>query len=391
MKKRIRAISVILVLFVFCGVLSGCNSNKKEKQEPIVLSDLGIIYDTEFGGAYIDLTIDEFNAYGFDYGDSVSISFTNGYKLDDIPYYNGYYTRTGETLLVAYPGYPHIKVGINNGNDLWIVADLEESDKAEIKLVEKGAYLNIQQARNLSYKDERSAFPSDAAFANFRSVQVKTMKENVVYRSASPCDNQHKRAPYVDKLMGEAGVQFIVNLSDNEQKIEGYIAKDDFNSPNFLTLYNNGKVIPLALSTNYGESAVEPTLQSATFGQNVVSGLRAMTENDGPYLIHCTEGKDRTGSVCMLIEALCGASYDEIVADYMMTYYNYYEITKERDREKYDIIVTDVLDPMISSVVGDESVDFEAANLAVYAENYVKTWGMTDDEIAALKTKLLKQ
>ena len=69
-----------------------------------VLKDCPVEHEEEFGGVYIKNTIDEFNAYGFDYGDSVSISFTNGYKLEDIPYYNGYYTRTGETLLVAYPG-----------------------------------------------------------------------------------------------------------------------------------------------------------------------------------------------------------------------------------------------------------------------------------------------
>ena len=37
------------------------------------------------------ISIDDFNKLGFEYGDSVNVSFTNGYELTDIPYYNGYY------------------------------------------------------------------------------------------------------------------------------------------------------------------------------------------------------------------------------------------------------------------------------------------------------------
>lgn len=37
-----------------------------------------------------------------------------------------------------------------------------------------------------------------------------------------------------------------------------------------------------------------------------------MMNSQGPVYIHCTEGKERTGFVCVLLEALAGASYDEI-------------------------------------------------------------------------------
>ena len=47
-----------------------------------------------------------------------------------------------------------------------------------------------------------------------------------------------------------------------------------------------------------------------------------MTGQEGPCYIHCTEGKDRTGFVCLLLEALCGANYGELRDDYMTTYAN---------------------------------------------------------------------
>ena len=35
------------------------------------------------------MTIDDFNNYGFKFGDSVDVKFSNGYELLDLPYYNG--------------------------------------------------------------------------------------------------------------------------------------------------------------------------------------------------------------------------------------------------------------------------------------------------------------
>ncbi len=69
--------------------------------------------------------------------------------------------------------------------------------------------------------------------------------------------------------------------------------------------------------------------------------FESILDNDGPYYIHCLEGKDRTGYVCMVIEALCGASYEELVEDYFITYHNYYGI--EKGTSKYDLIKRSIL------------------------------------------------
>ena len=360
------------------------------------------MHELEFGGVYLDMTIDDFNTLGFEYGDSVTVTFSNGYELQDLPYYNGYYTVTGDPLLVAYPGYPYIKVCINNGDDLWKIAGLDENMTATVRLREAGRYADIQDARDIHYRDDRDEFPSDEVFANFRAVRVSGMAENVLYRSASPCDNQHNRAPYVDALCKDAGIAYILNLADNADKIAGYIAKEGFSSPYFLSLHENGKVDPIGLNMNYG---------SADFRAKLTAGLRKMAGEDGPYLVHCTEGKDRTGFVCLLLEALCGASYEEIVDDYMITYDNYYQITKEEKRllgaalpgfmgyygldtqkvgagaARYTVIVENVLDPMVQSLAQGDP-DFRTADLSRYAMRFLRDGGMSDAEILTLTEKL---
>ena len=63
------------------------NSDQQTTQSSITTGEIEAIYEPKFGGSYLDIAIDEFNNLGFEYGDSVDVTFSNGYKLSDIPYY----------------------------------------------------------------------------------------------------------------------------------------------------------------------------------------------------------------------------------------------------------------------------------------------------------------
>ena len=401
-KKILALLIVLCTMFTFVG----CGKTEPEpvpdpeptpvepepqpEDEPVLeVTDLETIHETEFGGVYLKIAIDDFNSKGFKYGDSVDVTFSNGYKLEDIPYYNGYYVDAGEALLIAYPGYDYIKAAINYGDDLWeraglrstllgaedgrlwSVASLDEHSTATVTLRESGKYLDNQEARDIHYSDDRTKFPSDIVFANFRNMVVGNLKPGAVYRSASPCDNQHNRATYVNDLIREAGVEAILNLSDNEEKIKKYISQDGFSCDYFLELYNAGNVVPISLNMNY---------LSEEFASKIANGFIALTEKEGPYLVHCTEGKDRTGFVCMLIEALAGADYQEIVDDYMVTYDNYYEINEIKDPAKYKTIKEKNIDAMLHFIVSDGS-DIDSVDLSIYARAYLKEAGMTDKQL----------
>ncbi|MBR4610980.1 MAG: hypothetical protein IKO38_11130 [Erysipelotrichaceae bacterium] len=229
-----KKISGIKILVLALLILSLCACQKKKEESDPSIADYPIEHEMEYGGVYIKIAIDDFNALGFSFGDSIDLTFDNGKKLEDIPYYNGYYVDAGEPLLIGYPGYEYIKATINYGQDLWDEfslkvpanveglwkkAVLEEHNTATITLHEKGKYLPIQEASDIHYFDERERYDSDAMFANFRSMNLGKLKKDVIYRSASPCDNQHNRAPYVDALIREAGVKTILDLADNEVKI----------------------------------------------------------------------------------------------------------------------------------------------------------------------------
>lgn len=383
-----KKIGIFIVFLLSVFILSSCDSGPQQ------LKDYKISHELKFGGAYIEITIDDFNQLGYKYGDSIDITFSNGYKLTDLPYYNGYYTNTGEPLLVGYPGYPYIKACINNGNDLFEIADLSDSDTASIKLHKKEKYLAIQEALDIHYTDIQGDTP-DYIFGNFRVVNVGNLKEDILYRSASPVDNEHNRAAVVDRLI--TNVNTIINLSDNDLELVEHIDKEDFNSPNFLNIYNKERVIALAMNMNFklGEEE-DPTpclftqFKENTFQTKLIQGLRFMINNDGPYLVHCVEGKDRTGFVCMVIEAIAGASYDEIINDYMITYDNYYGINLNDTPSKYNVIKEKNIEEMLRTIIDDESVDLKTADYGHYIELYLLSKGLEQEEFNALKSKLTK-
>lgn len=147
--KKVTSIKIlqylIIGIFIVLGLLKiydwafakNGQDNKPVIEETLTL-EASIKHDEEFGGIYITSTIEEFNSLGFEYGDSVNVYFSNGYTLEDIPYYNGYYTKTLDPLLVAYKGYPFIKVAFNNGPCSWEEAEVQEGDTAKITLNKKG-------------------------------------------------------------------------------------------------------------------------------------------------------------------------------------------------------------------------------------------------------------
>lgn len=47
--------------------------------------------------------------------------------------------------------------------------------------------------------------------------------------------------------------------------------------------------------------------------------FRVLGEGDGPVLIHCAAGKDRTGMLAALTHHLLGVHHDDMVADYLLT------------------------------------------------------------------------
>ncbi len=245
-----------------------------------------------------------------------------------------------------------------------------------ISMAEKQGYAEEYAIHRLydTRSNERTDYPdlSDEEYANFRVVETTGMGKGTLYRSSSPINPALNRNEEADDALLKALIKTVVNLADNESSMKKYA---DFG----LTNYAGCDVIALDMSMDYAEKENR---------QKLADGFRYLASHEGPYLIHCTEGKDRTGFAAGILECLMGADAEEVVSDYMVTFYNFYQV--EPGTPQYEKIAAGNIEAILAKTYGIPSLREEGIDLQACAESYLREIGMNDEEIASLKANLGK-
>ena len=369
-EKHLIVLSVIICQLVFSVALTSCSDDDTTDNTPVLKGK--ITSYNEFGAAMLSFTETDMTNAGFTLGDVISITIDDKKEIV-MPYYDGFYTRNGEFLCVAYPTYPSICFTANNIGLPKELTDLE-GHSVTVRMKEKGGCLDVQTALSMKYSNERIEYPdlSDAEFANARTVKAGNIPNGILYRSSSPFSNDIKRDIYVSEYLQQEKVRTVLNLADNEEKMLSY--KDI--PPYSLSLWKEGNVILCPLKA-------DPTADD--YNNRLIEALKQLPSHPAPYLVHCMEGKDRTGYVCALLEGLCGATYEEIVADYLVTYDNYYYINPAKDPVLCNTLVSLRLNTclMFYANVSDEA-QLPNIDYAKAFSSYLLSHGMTQQQLDAL-------
>ena len=383
-KKPVR-ITVLMAAALLAFALGGCaqqgtqtgsaNGSAAVAQQETARVSGTVTGDLKFDCAETSFAKDELAAAGIELGDSVDVEFSNGYTMDDVAYLSGYYIKKGSPIVAAYPGADCLVITKNN-SDFWTPAGLADGDIVTISLHAKGEYLELETALSQSYSTDADDYSNAQAFANFRALVGGNLKKDFLYRGASPVDNSYNRASTVDALMEQAGIEFELDLADSEEDLAGYEQTAGFSSPYVTNLIESGRATLLGLGSNY---------DTETFKTGLGSGLRAMMTCGGKAYVHCTEGKDRTGFVCLLLEALAGASVDEMCADYMQTYDNYYGINAADTPETYELVVANYFETFLEDLSGTSGEALQMADYVAAAKTYLAECGLSDTEIEQLQ------
>lgn len=372
-KKTIYVAVLCCILFV----LSGCAlfGGKSAKQVT------GTIMEIEkYGHAVLDISVKEFAEAGYAPGDIVTVEV--GAFQAEMPYYTGYYSKPKGLMVRGEDMEDTIALCINYG-DFSEMAGAKVGDQATITLKEKAGALDIQEISSLEYLSyERSDFESDAVFANFRAVTAGNIAPETLYRGSSPINNKYGRAKVANQCVEEAKIATVLNLSDSDEKIKELFLTEDFESLYYRELYEGGHVLALDLASDF---------YSKEFSEKLIQGFEFLAENEPPYLLHCQEGKDRAGFATMLLESLTGAELDEIIADYMISFDNYFGVSEQSDAEKYHAIIENNLLEMLLHVTGADSMDsLRKVNMEEAATKYLLENGMEEEKLQILKDKLTK-
>ena len=103
-----------------------------------------------------------------------------------------------------------------------------------------------------------------------------------------------------------------------------------------------------------------------------------------PIYIHCSLGRDRTGTLAFMIEALLGADKNTLIMDYDMSVFS---VTGTLDNASYSgNLRTSILDTY--NYLND---NFEGEDFSEKVENYLLSTGVTAEEIQSIRDNLLEE
>ena len=346
----------------------------------------------KYGNLVLSLSGTDFLAQGYAYGDIVTVTI-NGADYD-MPVGSNYSDVDQGTMICRVVVKPDTNedtmiLAINMG-DLATATGIAAKEKTEadpgyvwnynveqpvavsFAMKEKGGYYDQWVMHQLKRSENREDYPelNDEQYANFRAVATTGMGENKLYRSSSPVNPEINRNKEADVAAAAAGVKTFINLADNEETMKGYEGFAD-------SYYSKQAIIGLNLGVDFSAD---------DFKAGLAEGLRFIAANEAPYLVHCNEGKDRAGFTAAVLEALLGATAEEITADYMVTYFNFYGV--QPGTEQYDVIAASNIQKSLAAAFGMTSV-FEG-DLQAAAVSYLTGIGLSAEEITAVQANLGK-
>ena len=394
--KKYLSLTALLVLALFMMV--SCAT--KALSEPVVVEEAKTLDSSvkdiqKYGNLVLSITKSDMDSIGAEYGDVFTVDL--GDQVLEAPYCTSYsdveigdlvLRNDGDGIILAinmgdFASSYGIATKVSNPDKTyqWVFEEGKKLEDITLSLIltGKGEYRDQYLIHQLSRTNEREDYSSDAVFANFREIVGGNLGSGALYRSSSPVNNEIGRAKYADELMSLNNIKSVMNLADSRETIEGYFKEEDFASPYYKSLYENGQVIALNMGVSF---------KTREFQNGLVEGLTFLSKNEGPYLVHCNEGKDRAGFTSALLSALMGLTYDEIASDYMTSYENYYHV--EKGTEQYEAVKRSNIDSMLSFIAGVETKDLENVDLAAKAEEFLIAIGMEKADIDTLKSKLSK-
>ena len=394
--KKYLSLTALLVLALFMMV--SCAT--KALTEPVVVEEAKTLDSSvkdiqKYGNLVLSITKSDMDSIGAEYGDVFTVDL--GDQVLEAPYCTSYsdveigdlvLRNDGDGIILAinmgdFASSYGIATKVSNPDKTyqWVFEEGKKLEDITLSLIltGKGEYRDQYLIHQLSRTNEREDYSSDAVFANFREIVGGNLGSGALFRSSSPVNNEIGRAKYADELVSLNNIKSVMNLADSRETIEGYFKEEDFASAYYQSLYENGQVIALNMGVSF---------KTREFQTGLVEGLTFLSKNEGPYLVHCNEGKDRAGFTSALLSALMGLTYDEIASDYMTSYENYYHV--EKGTEQYEAVKRSNIDSMLSFIAGVETKDLENVDLAAKAEEFLIAIGMEKSDIDTLKSKLSK-
>lgn len=198
-------------------------------------------------------------------------------------------------------------------------------------------------------------------------------------------DTEPIRISAVQKLSEEKGVLSDICLSgDDTNSLSSYTVSGKNYQESvpyyYQSMINGGNVLYVGTANGHTPSYNEVYYNSTgeRLRQWIKETVDFINQSPAPFSVHCRLGTDRTGVFCGILAALCGASWQEIAADYQLT--NRMCIQEFRDYH--------LLQYSFQKMLGVESISEVGDVGSAMTDYFVSNGTLSTDEIEALRGKL---
>jgi len=197
-------------------------------------------------------------------------------------------------------------------------------------------------------------------FGGRKTTDGQRIRQNLLYRGS--------------EMDGAVEEEYAITEQGVEQMLTELNIKTDMD---LRTKYNDTGVLPLGEDvqrTFYEMVAYEDCFTMRGKGLVKKVFVQLADEKNYPVYLHCTYGLDRTGTVCYLLGALLGMSEEDLETDYRLSALALGRLTPDAYGEFKDKLNT-----------------YEGATLQEKTENYLLSAGVSEQEIAAIRSIFLEK
>src|SRR5699024_10515355 len=157
----------------------------------------------------------------------------------------------GKEVIVINDKEGGVVIAINMGNFAKTYG-AEKGTEISLSMMKKDGYLDEYEMRSIDkYRtNHREDYASDEIFANFRPIVMGAIPEGLLYRTSSPVNPELGRAAYADALIAKHDVNTVMNMADSLEELESYFEDENFNSPYYKSLFDDGRVVYLDMTVD---------------------------------------------------------------------------------------------------------------------------------------------
>ncbi len=202
-------------------------------------------------------------------------------------------------------------------------------------------------------------------FGGYKTTDGYRLKQGMVYRGGKLEDISEESKEFIRNYLG---IKTDFDLREFGEGGAGKVSPlgDDINYINMAGRYYTG-----GISTDEGKAVM-------------AQEFRVLADPDNyPIYIHCSLGRDRTGTLVMLLQGLLGAKFNDMMIDYELSVFSVTGTMDNVSIEQGRKVIKQTYDYINNNYEGERFRD--------KVENYLLSIGITEEEIQTIRDLLLEE